>query len=204
MKSYQVHRLQNRPVNKNPEGTLIRGGFPELHLPLDIEDLEESEGQRCRDYWDYIQSKVPFDSDIRERKRGLVMFGKKGYGKSAAAAAIAKEFARHGAEVSFIDCLILNELAKTRDQLLIRARQTWLTVIDDLGAQENEYFGVTRDNIESLIRARYNANLPTIITTNITEMKTKFPDVFSIFVECYTSIHFKSKNWRESYRGSPF
>ena len=106
-------------------------------------------------------------------RNGLLMIGSYGTGKTHLTAAIANQLMQTGIPV----------IAMTMIDLLARIKQSYddtdrvseaevikiyedipLLVIDDIGSEQPTEWGVTR--IYTIINARYEAYMPTIITTN--------------------------------------
>lgn len=171
---------------------LERCGFPARHLDLTLDDLDAKAQARVRSYWDWMVARAPIENH-RERGLSLYFYGDFGYGKSAAATVIAGLFASHGASVQFVRALELNRYFRDGD---FEFMDKYLLVIDDFGAKEDKDFGRTRDYLENVIRRRYDAGLPVIITTNINKPTEAFPEVSSIFKETYGVFRFEETNWR--------
>lgn len=103
----------------------------------------------------------------------LILSGVSGCGKTHLAAAIANECIAAGQRVFFtivpdlLDHLRLAydpNSAVTYDQLFEEVRNTPLLILDDLGTQKNTAWA--EEKLFQIINHRFNAQLPTIITTN--------------------------------------
>lgn len=122
-------------------------------------------------------------SEMRNRGKGLLLYGNVGTGKTYAACEIANALLDKG-----IPCIVTNFARITNTlQGLHEGRQDYiddfskysLLVIDDLGAERrSEYM---QEMVFNIIDSRYRAGLPMIITTNlpISEIKTPPSDSYS-------------------------
>ena len=113
---------------------------------------------------------------MKERKRGLLLYGSVGTGKTFMSAAIANELVERG-----IPCLVTNFARLTNDLFgLARGRQEYLDslneyellVLDDLGAERDTDYML--DQVYSIIDSRYRSGKLLIVTTNLKaeEMKS--------------------------------
>ena len=117
-------------------------------------------------------------SEMRERGKGLLLYGTVGTGKTYAACEVANALIDRG-----IPCLVTNfaRLANTI-QGLYEDKQEYidslshyaLLVIDDLGAERKSEF--MQEMVFNIIDARYRSGLPMIITTNLTIEQIKSPE----------------------------
>lgn len=134
----------------------------------------------CKTYADTFRDKMP-RSDHDPGRNGLFITGPKGTGKTHLAAAIANQLMEGGTAV----------ICMTMIELLDRIKQTFakrpngnlvtfvesdvlgtytevpLLIIDDMGKEPPTEWAVSK--IYAIINARYEAYLPTIITTNYTD-----------------------------------
>ena len=117
-------------------------------------------------------------SEMRERGKGLLLYGTVGTGKTYAACEVANALIDRG-----IPCMVTNfaRLANTI-QGLYEDKQEYidslshyaLLVIDDLGAERKSEF--MQEMVFNIIDARYRSGLPMIITTNLTIEQIKSPE----------------------------
>jgi DNA replication protein DnaC len=104
----------------------------------------------------------------------LILFGRTGTGKTHLAAAIANELQGRGTQVCFITVPdLLDHLraayapdSKLRyDRVFEAVRGAPVLILDDLGAQSSTPWA--QEKLFQLFNYRYNARLPTVITTNL-------------------------------------
>lgn len=173
------------------------GNIPSAYLNACLEEVAGEEGDRLRKWWEFYRSSSPFKRTDLKRRNSLIFHGGFGFGKTGAACAMARMFSLHNTMVWFERELDMEEAFRDSERRK-KARRSWLLVLDDVGAAANDNFGKRRDALESLIRFRYDANLPTIITTNLDKdgRKEVMGSFMTIVGECYTLIKFSTKNWR--------
>lgn len=102
--------------------------------------------------------------------RGLLMYGGVGCGKTYLAAAIANELVEQGRYV-LMDTLpgliarMTAEFGSEREYWLGKIAKAHLMVIDDFGVERSTEFAT--ETAYEIINARYRANKPLIVTTNL-------------------------------------
>ena len=114
---------------------------------------------------------------LKERGKGLLLYGPCGTGKTFAAACVVNALLEKGHT-----CLMTNfsRIANTlsgmyqgKQEYLDSLNRYELLVLDDLGAERNTEF--MNETVYNIVDARYRANLPLIVTSNLTGEELKHP-----------------------------
>ena len=141
---------------------------------------------------------------FKEEGKGLLLFGTVGTGKTYLAACVANALISKG-----VPCLVTN-FARIANEVqgMFEGKQEYydnlntfpLLVIDDLSAErKTEYM---QEIVFNVIDARYRANLPLIVTTNLTREELQNPKdltyqrIFSRLFEMCTPIEVSGKDRR--------
>ena len=131
----------------------------------------------CKKYADTFKEKQP-DNDTDPGRNGLFITGPKGTGKTHLAAAIANQLMREGQGVICMTMIdLLDRIKETYAQrrqweasegdVLNTYKEVPLLIIDDMGKEPPTEWAVSK--IYAIINARYEAYLPTIVTTNYSD-----------------------------------
>lgn len=154
---------------------LRKTGFPESDMQkwcFASDDMENPKiTQIMRRYVDN------FDLFFKQGK-GLLLFGTVGAGKTFAACEVANALIDKGHPALVTNfARLINTIQETYEKqtFMDSLNRYDLLVIDDLGAERDTTFA--REQVFNIIDARYRANLPIIITTNLSLDKIKKPDV---------------------------
>lgn len=123
----------------------------------------------------------------RAKGRGFVLSGSFGTGKTWACCHVAKELAKLDKNVFFIPfwelVALYDQPHDRRDALKGRCLDAELLVIDDvlLGRSEAQQ-DLFQTKLEEVVRQRTHANLPTLLTTNLSEKKFAaiYPRVYTV------------------------
>lgn len=132
----------------------------------------------CKAYADTFRDKLPDNCDGDPGRNGLFITGPKGTGKTHLAAAIANQLMQQGTAaicMTMID--LLERIRRTYDQrhqagaseanILSTYKEVPLLVIDDMGKEPATEWAVSK--VYAIINARYEAYMPTIVTTNYSD-----------------------------------
>ena len=133
----------------------------------------------CAAYADAFKDKLP-RNNAEPGRNGLFITGPKGTGKTHLAAAIANQLTQHGTPVICMTMIdLLERIKRTYEQnrqyggeisegnVLDTYKRVQLLIIDDMGKEPATEWAVSK--IYAIINARYEAYMPTIITTNYTD-----------------------------------
>lgn len=140
-----------------------------------------------------------------EINKGLLFWGGVGTGKSWAAACIANELLSKGIPVimtSFVKLIAqIQSGEETETDILQRINRAKLVIFDDLGAERTTEYAIER--VYNIIDSRYRAELPMIVTTNLTldEMKAdtdrRFSRIYDRLFETCIPVQFTGTSWRK-------
>ena len=132
---------------------------------------------------------IAWAAAFEEKRDGLYLYGGKGTGKTHLACSILRAVAERGYDAKFIDCADLFHQLRDRfsantdageqtpEELIDELRSVNLLLLDDLGAEKPS--GWTADRLLLILGYRYNASLPTLITSNykLEDMARRHGDV---------------------------
>ena len=135
---------------------------------------------------------------VRAENLGLLLWGDVGTGKSFAAACIANALLGQATPVLMTNfSKILNQMGtmytEERYQYIASFNHYPLLIIDDLGIERSTEYA--KEQVYAVIDERYKANLPLIITTNLTIGEIRNPEnvadarIYSRVLEMCTPIH---------------
>lgn len=162
-------RLAQQEISRNR-----REAFPKAEMENwrfendDMSDARTSNAMRA-----YVDN---FDKMYKQGK-GLILYGRCGSGKTFAAACVANALLDRGRSVLVTQFsrigTTLSDLRDGKQAYLDSLNKYPLLILDDLGTQrDTEYMN---EIVYTIIDARYRANLPMIITTNMSGEDLKNP-----------------------------
>lgn len=143
-----------------------------------VTDENERALRACKQYADTFRDKLP-GRNSEPGRNGLFITGPMGTGKTHLAAAIANQLMHGGTPVICMTMIdLLDRIRQTFNAsgnrwddneatLLNKYKRVDLLIIDDMGKEPATKWAVSK--IYAIINARYEACLPTIITTNYTD-----------------------------------
>ena len=156
----------------------------------------------CKRYVDQFDVMV-------EKNQGLLFYGDVGTGKSYAAACIANALLMDQKPVimtSFVRLLAeMQEKSEDSRILLDRLNRATLVVFDDLGAERGTDYALER--VYSIVDQRYQAQLPTIYTTNLSlpemdrETDLRYRRIFDRVMQCCYPVQFTGPSVRRADAG---
>ena len=139
----------------------------------------ETAARACKAYADTFRSKLP-EVNPDPGRNGLFIMGPKGTGKTHLVAAIANQLMQAGTPVICMTMIdLLDRIKRTYESarqygeedsegdVLNAYKDVPLLIIDDIGKEPATEWAVSK--IYAIINARYEAYMPTIITTNYTD-----------------------------------
>lgn len=144
---------------------------------------------------------------VRAENLGLLLWGDVGTGKSFVAACIANALLEQATPVLMTNfSKILNQMggmySDERYQYIASFNRYSLLIIDDLGIERSTEYA--KEQVYAVVDERYKANLPLIITTNLTINEIRNPDnvadarIYSRILEMCTPVHVGGTDRRQA------
>ena len=164
----------------------------------------EQDKQPESKYTEIFKRYVKKWEQIKRENIGLVLWGETSRGKSFYAGCICNALLEKGvAAYATTEPNILNDLfnAPDKGKYINQLVNYPLLLIDDFGTARNTEYA--QEQIFTIIDERYKANLPTIITTNLTPAQFDKPAslteqrIFERIKAMGQFIEIKGKNWRQ-------
>lgn len=177
----EADRIQRR-IAKLIKDSGMRGRFTNRTFDkFEVNEINRKAFEKCKRYADNFPIMLPTKDDRgnvvppKRERNGLFITGSFGTGKTHLASSIANQLMQGGTPVicmTMIDLLakIKNsfdtEEQATEAEIMKLYEEIPLLIIDDIGSEQPTEWGSTR--IYAIINARYEAYMPTIVTTNYT------------------------------------
>lgn len=172
----------NAKVRRLIQDSGMRGRFTNRTFDrFEVNDMNRRAYEKCKRYADSFGIMLPTEDERgnklppKKERNGLFITGSYGTGKTHLASAIANQLMHGG--VAVICMTMIDLLAKIKNSFDTETQATEaaimklyeeipLLIIDDIGSEQPTEWGSTR--IYAIINARYEAYMPTIVTTNYT------------------------------------
>lgn len=163
--------------------------IPARYCNLGLADLPDTPAGRtvkrwCKRWSAYPADGLPLDDFENNRGRGLWLYGAPGTGKTRSAAIALNHLSDLGWCSKFVTVSDLYDLSlrpmRVKDE---DEREVWqsfydaydagwdgwrILALDDLGKEHKTASGWIENQLDSILRNRFNTGAPTIITTNLT------------------------------------
>jgi DNA replication protein DnaC len=143
--------------------------------------------------------------------KGVILTGPPGRGKTSLGAAILQEAMRRGGESLYMPVRRYQKILgrsmsgdEEAEALVRRAESDLYVLFDDLGKEYATASGYIENYLESLLRDRYDAGRPSIISTNVPKTKweeTYGPSMYSFAHEAFVWIPVLGPDWRRRAEG---
>lgn len=178
----ELDRIQRR-IARLVKNSGIRGRFANRTFDrYEVNDVNRKSYEKCKRYADSFPIMLPTKDDRgnvvppQKERNGLFITGSYGTGKTHLACAIANQLMQGGTPVICMTMIDLMAKIKssfdTKDddtseaEIMKLYEEIPLLIIDDIGSEQPTEWSSTK--IYSIINARYEAYMPTIVTTNYT------------------------------------
>jgi DNA replication protein DnaC len=180
--AWDAHETRMAAQRAEQEAELERRRQDELRRDLaangcPVKDLERALSGKV----DETPAVVAARSSLAEGMVLSVLGGRRGTGKTTAAAwwlvqrREPSRYLRTG-PARFVDASALSRWPRFDDERMRELERASALVIDDLGIEYDDKGGAFRSFLDGLVNARYAAQLPTLITTNLpaSEFKARY------------------------------
>jgi len=160
---------------------LLKASVPMKTLGMELSDLDNSEAKDVVQSWvSTVQSGVVIKSPGSPSSGlGILLLGEPGHGKTTLASVALQSLIRTmqipGIFLDYPKFLRLEKESWGDEEIKERIREIYgdakhslpILVLDDLGKEHTTQTGWAEDTFDALLRSRFNAGLPTIITSNV-------------------------------------
>jgi len=194
---------------------LVRAQVPMKTLGMEFSDLDDSKAKTVAESWvSTVQSGMVIKSPGSPSSGlGLLLVGEPGHGKTTMASVALQSLIRTMPFSSSVAGIFLDypkflrlekeswgdkETKELMDQIYGDAKYSIpLFVLDDLGKEYRTQNGWSENVFDALLRSRFNAGLPTIVTTNvpITKWRSTYGEAMESFAhEAFVSVVVESES----------
>lgn len=160
---------------------LLKASVPMKTVGMEMSDLDNSEARDLVESWvSTVQSGGVIKSPGSPSSGlGILLLGEPGHGKTTMASVALQSLIRTmqlpGLFLDYPKFLRLEKESWGDDELKERIREIYgdakhslpLLVLDDLGKEHTTQTGWAENTFDALLRSRFNAGLPTVITSNV-------------------------------------
>ena len=137
------------------------------------------------------------ESWMSSGKEGLILMGNVGTGKTTIASALARAWADYLTIAKVYRCDWIAEKIKEDESYVYEVSgNRGLVVLDDFGTESKVY---GEERLPSIFYRRYEAGMPTVITTNLTsdQIRTKYGERIADRLRTYSKIVMNYKSLRK-------
>ena len=188
---------------------LLKASVPMKTFGMELSDLEHTEARDLVESWvSTVQSGVVIKSPGSPSSGlGILLLGEPGHGKTTMASVALQSLIRTmqipGLFLDYPKFLRLEKESWGDDEIKERISEIYgdakhslpLLVLDDLGKEHTTQTNWAEDTFDALLRSRFNAGLPTVITSNVALKKwrgTYGPSMESFAHEAFIEVKVES------------
>lgn len=168
---------------------ILKAGLPMKTIGMEFSDLDNAEAVRVAKVWvdTVLAGGVIKSPGSPSSGLGLLLVGLPGHGKTTLASVALQELIRTmpfdtetpGMFMDYPKFLRMEKESWADDDVKEKIKEIYgdsrhsipLFVLDDLGKEYRTQSGWSENMFDALLRSRFNAGLPTIITTNVKTSK---------------------------------
>ena len=184
-------------LSPSPRRQILASGIPMKNIGMEMSDLEDTQAKKMVEAWiqKVLAGEIIQNAGSPKCGVGLMLVGKPGHGKTTMASTALQSLIRGITEAAldvrepvptrvgaFMDYPKLLRIQKAQwdnpdedTRIMLdsiygdssKINNVRVFVLDDLGKEYKTASGYAENNFDALLRSRFNAGLPTIVTTNI-------------------------------------
>jgi DNA replication protein DnaC len=180
----------------------LLAGIGEQYMRLNWDDFDGTDAARK-----WVSTYDEKWKSFKKNGMGLEFGGSQlGVGKTFAATTVGKNLIKQGQKVFFIPFIKMVTAFESEDKedLERQMRETTFLILDEIRPATSErQYNLYADKFEVLIRFRTDMNLPTIITTNLTEheITREYPRVYSLLAAKQVRVEMSGEDRRKEQIG---